>query len=174
MRNVLIRFARDDRGSAATEMALSIPILIILMFGSFELGKYFLDEHKIVNAVRDGARYAARQPFTEYPSCTPSGAVVTRIRNVTRTGQTAAGGTPRLTYWTNPSTITVTASCTTTATTDGGTTVNLSGIYTGVAGGAPVVEVRASVPYTPLFGQLGIASTTLRLHARSQATVNGI
>lgn len=167
-------FLRDDRASAAAEMALSLPLVIVLMFGSFELGNYFLDEHKLANAVRDGARYAARQPFDDYTGCSPSSTAIDRIRNVTRTGQPATGGTARLWYWTNPATITVTASCTTTATTDGGSTYNLSGIYADVSGGAPVVQVSAAVPYTPLFGRLGISRASFTLSARSQATVNGI
>ena len=35
-----------------------------LMFGAVELGNYFLNEHSLVKAVRDGARYAARQDFS--------------------------------------------------------------------------------------------------------------
>ena len=50
----------SDDAAAAAEMALVVPLLVILMFGSFELGRYFLDEHVVVKAVRDGARYASR------------------------------------------------------------------------------------------------------------------
>ena len=174
MVKLLSAFMHDVRGSAGTEMALSLPWLILLMFGAFELGSYFLAEHIVVNSVRDAARYAARQPFTEYPGCTPSGTVVTSTRNVARTGQPAAGGTARLYYWTNPATITVTAACTTSVTGDDSVAYNVSGIYLGVSGGAPVVQVAAAVPYTPLVGQFGLAQVTLTLNARSQAAVNGI
>src|SRR5215217_7313983 len=51
----------DVRGSAAAEMALVLPLLLALMFGSLELGDYFLSEHVLLKGVRDGAVYAARQ-----------------------------------------------------------------------------------------------------------------
>ena len=35
-----------------------------------EIGNYFLDEHILVKAVRDGARFAARQNFSNYSACT--------------------------------------------------------------------------------------------------------
>jgi Flp pilus assembly protein TadG len=150
------------------EMALSIPILVALMMGSFELGAYFLAEHKVIKAVRDGARYASRQPFTDYASCTPSSTLITNTRNVTRTGQVSSGGTPRLGYWTDPNTITVTVTC------DTGGSYSTAGIYTGSTQGAPVVTVNAAVPYTPLVGTLGITRASLTLNAHSQAAVDGI
>ena len=55
-------------------MALVMPLLLILMMGSVELGNYFYNEHKLVKSVRDGARYAARQAFTNYASCSGSAA----------------------------------------------------------------------------------------------------
>ena len=159
------RIRRDGRASAATEMALSLPILVTLMLGAFELGNFFMTEHKVVKAVRDGARYAARQPFTDYPGCTPSGALVDDTRNVTRTGA-IAGGTPVVGSWTDPASIAVTATC------DTGTTY--SGIYVTSPIGTPVVRVAASVPYASILGQLGLADPAIRLQAHSEATVTGI
>ena len=172
MAEFLRRFARDQRGAAAAEMALVTPMLLILMFGSFELGKYFLDEHIVAKAVRDGARYAARQSFTSYAGCTPSSTVIDNTRNVTRTGQVTTGGDPRLSYWTNGvATISVTVAC---STTNQGGSVTYEGIYRLNPGGAPVVTVAASVPYEPLIANFGFTTTGLAVNARSQATVNGI
>jgi len=153
-------------------MALVAPMLITLMFGSFELGNYFLDDHVVTKAVRDGARFAARQPFTYYSACSgsPSDPALTQIKNVVRTGQIANGGTARLPGWTSASTITVTISCNTTG--NGGSA--FSGIYTGMTTGAPVVTISADVPYTSLFNSLGFSSTSLRLRGSSQAAVMGI
>ncbi len=156
----------DRRGAALTEMALSLPILIILMLGAFELGNYFMTEHKVVKAVRDGARYAARQPFTDYPGCAPSGALVDDTRNVTRTGSMASGGTPVVGTWTDPASITVTATCD-----EGGT---YTGIYVTSPVGTPVVRVAATVPYASVLGQLGLADPAIRLRAESEAAVTGI
>ena len=52
------RLARDVHAAAAAELALVLPLLLIIMFGSFEIGNYFLNEHILVKAVRDGARVA--------------------------------------------------------------------------------------------------------------------
>ncbi len=162
----LIALIRDRRAAAAAEMALVLPPLMVLMFGSFELGRFFLDEHVVAKAVRDGARYAARQNFTNYSDCSavPAG-VLTNIRNLTRTGKVVSGGAARLSYWTNPATITVSVSCVAPGT--------YRGIYTG-ASNVPIVTVSAVVPYTPLFGSIGFNVSGLKLNARSQSAVMGI
>jgi len=161
-------------------MALVTPLLLTLMFGSFELGNYFLDEHVVTKAVRDGARYAARLPVTEYysgSSClagTYTGTKLSAIQNVTRTGRSDSTGTPRLITWTDAaSTISVSVACKPVAT--------YPGIYTGLPGDVPVVTVIATVPYNTVFSRLGwqigrktAGSTTLNLNAQSQAAVMGI
>lgn len=170
-----VRLVRCTSGAAAAEMALALPILLVLLFGSAELGNYFMNEHILVKAVRDGARYAARQDLTYFWACTgtPGGTVETDTRNVVMTGQ-VSGGTNRLPSW-NASTITVTTSCSTTA---GGTT--LGGIYTGnknAAGtliGAPIVTVSATVPYHPVLKAFGFTGAGYNLNATQQAAVMGI
>jgi hypothetical protein len=139
------------------------------MCGAFELGNFFLNEHILVKAVRDGARYAARQNFSNYPSCSGSVAdpLLTNTRNVVKTGL-LSGGTDRLPYWT-ATTINVTMSCSTTA---GGQT--MSGIYRGRTSGAPIVTVSATVPYTPVLRSFGFRGTGLNLNATQQAAVMGI
>ena len=157
------------RGSAAVEMALVTPLLLTLMFGSFEVGNYFMDNHVVAKAVRDGARYAARRSFTEFTCSTVTTDVVDKTRNLIRTGQ-LTGGTARLAGWTNPATITVSVSCNTTG--NGGAA--FTGIYNGMATGAPVVTVSADVPYHSLFNTIGFTSSTLLLRGRAQAAVMGI
>ncbi|WP_242122927.1 TadE/TadG family type IV pilus assembly protein [Sphingobium sp. Sx8-8] len=168
IRIFLYRLLRCNRAGAAAEMVLVTPFLIILMFGSFELGNYFLSEHVVAKAVRDGARYASRQPFTNFtcPSSVNS-TIVTNTQNLTRTGQVASGGTARLVGWTTPATVSVTMSCTTIT---GG---NYSGIYKGMTN-VPKVKVSAIVPYSSLFNNLGFTSRTLNLVSESEATVQGI
>lgn len=165
---LLARLIACRRGAAAAEMALVTPLLIILMFGSFELGNYFLSEHVVAKAVRDGARYAARRSFVDF-TCPNAVAtdVVDKTRNITRTGQVADGGTARLVNWTVPTTVSVTLSCTAIS---GG---NYSGIYKGLAN-VPRVKVSATVPYRSLFNNLGFTASTLNLVSESEATVQGI
>lgn len=162
---LFIRLLRQSDGVAATEMALVTPLLLTLMFGSFELGNYFLSEHIVVKAVRDGARFAGRLPFTEYDCSTPSTDAIDKTRNVTRTGQVASGGAARLNSWTSSDTITVSVDCSATTT---------GGIYKDKTGGAPVVTVSASVPYSSLLGTVGLANPSLTLNAQSQSAVHGI
>jgi Flp pilus assembly protein TadG len=167
---------RDRRGAAAAEMALVLPLLLTIMFGSLELGNYFMNEHTLVKAVRDGSRFAARQAFTNYTAC--SGKVgepaYTETKNVVMTGYRAAGSTiitPRI----ETSDIEVTTSCKTTA---GGQT--MSGIYAGrdVNGDgqndAQIVLVDAAVNYQPIIGFFGIPVPTMQLKARSEAAVAGM
>ncbi|MBU0554445.1 MAG: pilus assembly protein [Alphaproteobacteria bacterium] len=156
---------RDTRGVAAAEMAMVTPLLMVIMFGIFEAGNFFWNEHIVVKAVRDGARFAGRQSFADY-SCaavTNSG-VETSIKNLTRTGDAAGSGDARVSGWINDQ-VTVSVSC------SGGTT---TGIYTGRASGAPVVTVSATVPYNSLFGALGFDTAGLSVSASAQSPVMGI
>lgn len=163
---ILLQITQCRRGTAAAEMALVTPLLITLMFGAFELGNYFLSEHAVSKAVRDGARYASRRSFTEFTCSTVSADVLDKTRNIVRTGQVANSGTPRLVGWTNSATITVSVTCNTAG--------GFTGIYTGNTTGAPVVTVSASVPYSSLFQSLGFSSTSLLLNASSQSAVMGV
>ena len=173
MRQLFTRIRTEQAGAAAAEMALVAPMLITLMFGSFELGNYFLSEHALAKAVRDGARYATRIPITNYscPSGSASGSITggeTEIKNVTRTGSIDASADPRLSYWTsNINTVFVTVKCVSPST--------YTGIYSsGMPGDIPVVTVRAAVNYPSLFARVGLANTSLSLNAESEAAVVGI
>jgi Flp pilus assembly protein TadG len=84
-------------GVAAAETAMLTPILLVLLFGAFEMGKYFLDEHVLMKAVRDGARYAGRQSFASMP-CGGTATNETAIKNFVRFGNIAGTGNPRLPY----------------------------------------------------------------------------
>jgi hypothetical protein len=160
---------RSRRGSAAAEMALVLPLLLVILFGAVELGNYFMNEHILVKAVRDGARFAARQNFTNYDDCTGSvdDPVLTETRNVVMKGL-VAGGFNRIVNW-DATTIDVTMDCQTAA---GGET--MSGIYKGRPDGAPLVTVSARVPYTPVLAEFGFRGAGLSLNASQQAAVMGI
>ena len=157
--------ARD--GSAAAEMAMVLPLMLILIFGAFELGYYFLSEHVVDKAVRDASRYAARLPLSDYPGCASVDSTAEQqIQRLARTGD-PDGTTARLAGWTADSMTTVAVSCPGT-----GSYAN-AGIYTDFPNGAPVVTVTAQVPYNTLFGLLGLGAATLTLNASQQAAVIG-
>jgi len=170
MRSISRHLLRDRSGSAAAETALITPLLLIIMLGSVELGNYFWNEHTLLKAVRDGARFAARQSFSNYPTCgdPPGGTVVADTQNVVRYGYLT--GTNVLTPNINATDVTVTSACTATA---GGQT--MSGLYKALPNGAQIVTVTASVDYRPIIGTaFGFSGVSMKLNASSQAAVTGL
>ena len=168
---LLRQLARCSRGAAAAEMALVLPILLILLFGSVEAGTMFMSHHAIEKGVRDGARYAARVPLGTQTDdgCVLAGDTTTQeqIKRVTRTGNPDEGETSRLYFWTDDDTVTLSISCTTDA------AWSTDGVYADFDDGAPVITVSASVPYPGLFGWLPFVGDGVNLTARSQAAVFG-
>jgi len=164
------KLIRDEGAAAAAELALALPLLLVLIWGPIEIGNYFMDEHMLVKGVRDGATYAAHQDITKF-NCTSNtidATVVTNTQNMVRSGA-LSGGTDRLRNW-GSATFSMTLNCVTQA----GTTT-LGGIYSFNTGGkVPVITVTASVPYSPILGNLGFRPATLGLNASQQATVMGI
>ena len=158
-------FWRDELGAAAVKMALVTPLLVTILFGTFEAGHYFWNEHVVVKAVRDGARFAARQPLAKINCSAKDATVESNIILLTRTGQISdANAIPKVRNWL-ASDVTVTIACNAT---------NNTGIYNNVASGAPIVTVSANVDYPSLFEALGIIDSTAKLNARSSAAVVGI
>jgi Flp pilus assembly protein TadG len=49
---------RESRGNAVVEMALILPILMILMFGITEFGRAWMTVNVLTTAAREGARLA--------------------------------------------------------------------------------------------------------------------
>ena len=160
-----LAFLRDTRGAAAAEMALMIPLLLTLMFVGFEAGHYFYTEHKVIKAVREGARYAGRQPWG-FINCTDpiDAAAESRIKQVTLTG-TLTGTVPRVPGMTLDS-ITVKRGC--------ANAYEGLGIFKGTADGAPLVLVEARTAYPSLFEQLGLLKSSIDVQASAQAVVSGI
>jgi Flp pilus assembly protein TadG len=159
----------DRRGSAAAEMALVAPLLCVILIGSVELGSFFYNEHILQKAVRDGARFAARQSFTYY-SCSgaPSGTVVADTRALVRTS--LLSGTDRFADIQDAD-ITLTTTCKTTQSSQS----MVNGIYKGMSTGAPIIEVSATVDYSPVVGAaFGFSGVGYHLNAKQQAAVMGI
>jgi Flp pilus assembly protein TadG len=63
-RSLLDRFLRDERGAPLVEIALVLPVGIILTFGSFDIGRAIVYHHNIDTSLRSAARYMARLPET--------------------------------------------------------------------------------------------------------------
>ena len=165
----LFDMLRDRRGAAAVEMVMVTPLLLIIMFGATELGRFFWSEHKLVKAVRDASIYASRQDIGNFtcPS-TVNATLAGQVRTLVRTG-VLSGGTDQLPNWTNAgASIAVTMTCVTAA---GGTT--LGGIYTANFGQVPVLTITATLPYNSLMRGFGLDSA-LTMRAKQDTAVMGV
>lgn len=166
---LLRTFSRSRSGAAAAEMALMLPLLILILFGGMEAGYFLWNEHKVVKGVRDGARFAGRQSFTVV-NCAGNdfsdANVIAAVKNVTRTGTADGSGAPVVPGWDDNATeVSISISCDSTTKT---------GIFSSLADGAPRVTVSATVPYTPLFGDIAFDLSSIDLNAEAQAAVMGI
>lgn len=160
-------FLADRSGAAGVEMALVTPMLLAIMFGGFEVGHYFWSEHKAIEGVRAGVRYAERLPMsTMCPSSgTVSSATLDNIKQVARTGKLAADAAPLVPGWTSGQ-VSVTVRC--------GTYLS-TGIYTTLGGqGATVTVASNGLVYPSLFKALGFITTQFKLNAWSSGAVIGI
>ena len=106
MLRLLKQIRRNEQGSNVVEMALVLFLLLFLLAGVVDIGRAFNNYIIIINASREGARYAARSPNDETGiqnsailEASGSG-VALEPDDVTVTGLGAATG--------NPITVTVT------------------------------------------------------------------
>lgn len=171
----MLALLRCRRGAAAAEMALVTPLLVLMLAGGVEVGYYFYAEHRLVEGVRDAARYAGRQSFNEYAACSgsPSSTLVANARLLAAKGSLNSSDPDKLWGWGETGEdFTLTISCTTTATSSLGTET-LSGIYKGRVDGAPVVTVHATLPHQSVLAAFGFR-LPLELNATQQASVMGV
>ena len=176
-------FIRDDRASAAAELAMVTPFLLTLMFGAVELGNIFMDEHALEKQVRNGARYASRLEIDENYACPASvfadADYVAKTINVTKNGVVDGSGKPRWTgYWSRPcpgdQALEVSIRCVNKDQIDVGDTGN-SGIYSTLSGTTiPVVKVEGAVRYRSVISTLGFDVVDMCLRAESELPVQGI
>lgn len=159
------RFAHDCRAAAAAEMALMLPMLMVMLFGFLEIGHFMWSEHKVIEGVRAGARYASRLPITTI--CPSSGTVPSSVRTdiatLTRTGS-ITGTVPVVPGWTDNNQVDVTC----------GNFVG-TGIYTAYGANGSTVTVKSTnLTYPSLFGALGIITSSVAIGASSSTAVIGI
>jgi hypothetical protein len=55
----------DERGQSLVEMALVLPLLLLLLAGIIDFGRAYNNYIIITNAAREGARFASRFPCKE-------------------------------------------------------------------------------------------------------------
>lgn len=54
----LLALVRDERGAAAVEMAIALPVLVMMLWGIFQLGVAFQASAGMQHALGEGARLA--------------------------------------------------------------------------------------------------------------------
>lgn len=172
------KFFFCERGAAAAEMALITPLALLLFFSAVETGHYFFSQQQLVKAVRDGARYGARQSFDNV-NCRNGAGTVTQtvqdeIRAIALTGALAGANETRSGWDASEVSFAVTVTCPIGSTVHtGNSKIETSGIYTSDEP-APVINVAATIGYNSLFNGLGIISDSFNLNATQQASVMGI
>src|ERR1043165_2410819 len=82
----LLRFARDERGVQLVELAIVLPIFLVLFGGAAEFGRYFYEYTTLDKATRAASRYLATAPV--------NGTEDGRARNIVVYGNPAGTGTP--------------------------------------------------------------------------------
>ncbi len=117
-----------QRGLAAVEFAIVLPLLLLLMLATGELGRAFFQFNTLTKAVRDGARYVSRNALDGSLGIVNLTAQVdTETKNLVVYGVAGGGGGPLLPGFTTA-----------------GVTV--------VDAGANNVTVSAVYAYTPVVG----------------------
>ena len=54
------RFANDDSGTQIVELAIALPVMLLLLGGVAEFSRFFYTYTTLTNAVRGGARHACK------------------------------------------------------------------------------------------------------------------
>ena len=79
-RPALPRRIRSERGTALLEMAMTLPLLLLVSVAIFELGRAYQTQQILTNAVREGARMAT------LPDASPAN-IQTRVKGYLQMGQ---------------------------------------------------------------------------------------
>jgi Flp pilus assembly protein TadG len=87
----LSRFRRDDRGVQLVELAIVLPIMLLLFAGVAEFGRYFYEYSTVAKSARLGARYLAAKSASSATNNWQANA-----KNLVVYGNTAGTGSPIL------------------------------------------------------------------------------
>ena len=62
-RRLIRRWSRPDhRGQSLVEFALTLPLLLLIVMGTVDLGRAYFRVENLTNAVKEGAFFGARAP----------------------------------------------------------------------------------------------------------------
>ena len=94
---IRIQAVPTERGTAMIEFAIALPVLLLLLFATAELGRMIGQYNTLTKAVRNGVRYAASTASGGtfgLVNITP--AVRSAVANLVATGSATGTGTPLL------------------------------------------------------------------------------
>jgi Flp pilus assembly protein TadG len=148
----LARLRRARGGIAAVEFAIVLPLLVLMMFGTIEIGRILFDYQAASKSVRDATRYLTRIDAGLLGLACPgtingAAAAVIEAKNLAMRGTVDTTKPFLLGYWTDPNSVQVYVDC---VPNDPAT---YQGFFTGVKN-IPNIEVRATVPLPLMNGWL--------------------
>ena len=89
MARCLSRFVGEERGTQLVELAIVLPVLLLMFAATAEFGRFFYTYSTLAKATRLGARYLSAKAVNVKEETT--------ARNLVVYGDPAGGGTPLLT-----------------------------------------------------------------------------
>ena len=96
--SVLKIVRNNERGAAAIELAISLPVLLVMIYGIFQVGLVFQANAGMQHALGEGARYATLCIPTSTGCNTPTApAIVTRMQSKLFGTNIGSFGTPSVT-----------------------------------------------------------------------------
>lgn len=99
-------FRTGEQGQAIVEMALTLPLLLLIVFGMFDFGLLFQKYEVVTNAAREGARLAVLT--TEYTTADAQSRALQYLASGGITGTCSAGTAGSLCVTVTPGTTTIT------------------------------------------------------------------
>lgn len=70
--------AADISGAQIVELAISLPLLVVIFVGIYDFSQAFVLKHKLSDAAREGARFASNQSTSDLTTNPPASILATR------------------------------------------------------------------------------------------------
>lgn len=86
---------RRESGQAAVETAIMLPLVMIIMFGAFQLGRVYYIYNTLEKSVRGGMQYLVRSEGVNF--CDPADPAIIDAKNFIVFGNLQGTGTPVVT-----------------------------------------------------------------------------
>ena len=93
---MVIHTDKKQRGLAAVEFAIVVPVMLFLMLATAEIGRVFYHYNTLTKAVQTGARYASKPLMTTNQLTNIDAAFKQRIKNFVVYGNENGGGATML------------------------------------------------------------------------------